>query len=72
MLDEDTFAEECARIEQLRPRAIATAHGPTIEATDVPRAFELLRAVPSQPAPPQPSQLVLDEILAGMVVEQAD
>lgn len=66
LLDEQTFAVECARIEQLNPRVIATAHGPTIEASNLSRAFELLRALPSQPAPPQPDQLVLDEIVAAM------
>lgn len=66
LLDERTFARECSRIEQLSPSAIATAHGPTIEASDLPRAFELLRAVPNRAAPPQPDQLVLDEIIAAM------
>lgn len=37
-------------------------HGPTIEASDVLRAFELLRAVSSQPAPLQPDQHVLATI----------
>lgn len=66
LLDEQTFSAECARIEQLSPHVIATAHGPTIEASDLPRAFDLLRAVPSRPAPPQPDQLVLDGIVAAM------
>lgn len=66
LLDEGTFAKECARIERLDPRVIATAHGPTIEASDIPRAFDLLRALPSRPAPPQPGQPVLDGIIAAM------
>ncbi|HTO00936.1 MAG TPA: MBL fold metallo-hydrolase, partial [Microthrixaceae bacterium] len=64
MLESDAFDMACRRVEQLRPSAIATAHGPTIEAGQIQRAFELLRAVPNSPAPPQPDQLVLDEIVA--------
>jgi flavorubredoxin len=67
MLDTDAFAATCRRIEQLRPSAIATAHGPTMEASHVHRAFELLRAVPATPAPPQPGQPVLDQIIASMM-----
>lgn len=65
MLEADAFNGACRRIEQLRPSAIATAHGPTIEADHVQRAFELLRAVPTTPAPPQPGQPVLDGIAAA-------
>lgn len=67
MVEADAFSVACSRIEQLRPSTIATAHGPTIEAGQVQRAFELLRAVPTQPAPPQPGQPVLDEIIASMM-----
>ncbi|MFN7149385.1 MAG: MBL fold metallo-hydrolase [Microthrixaceae bacterium] len=66
MVEADAFAATCRRIEQLRPSAIATAHGPTIEASHVQRAFELLREVPTTPAPPQPDQAVLDAMLGAM------
>lgn len=66
LVEQDAFAAECRRVEQLRPSAIATAHGPTIEAPQVQRAFELLRAVPHRAAPPQPGQPVLDGIVAAM------
>lgn len=65
LMSEDTYSGECARIERLNPSAIATAHGSTIEASDLPRAFELLRAVRNRPAPPQPGQIVLDRIVAA-------
>lgn len=71
MLERDAFASSCRRIEQLRPSAIATAHGPTIEASHVHRAFELLRALPDTPVPPMPGQFVLDEIIASMAGSQA-
>lgn len=66
MLEADAFAVACRSIEQLRPTVIATCHGPTIEASHVPRAFDLLRAVPDEPVPPQPGQPVLDEIVASI------
>ena len=66
IVDRDTFASECRRIEELCPTTIATAHGPTIDGEHVARAFELLRSVPTSQAPPQPGQVVLDQIIAGM------
>jgi flavorubredoxin len=68
MVEPDAFATSCRGIEQLRPSAIATAHGPTIESSHVQRAFEMLREVPSTPAPPQPDQAVLDAMLGAMAV----
>lgn len=68
MVEADAFAATCRRIEQLRPSAIATAHGPTIEASHVQRAFEMLRDVPTTPAPPHPDQAVLDAMLGAMAV----
>ena len=41
-------------------------HGPTIEASNLMQAHELLRAVPTAVAPPQPDQAVLDQMLAAM------
>ncbi len=66
LVDPEAFAVECRRVETLRPSAIATAHGPTIEASHVQRAFEMLRALPGTAVPPQPGQPVLDEIVAAM------
>ncbi|MEI2696899.1 MAG: MBL fold metallo-hydrolase [Microthrixaceae bacterium] len=66
LVEPDAFAAECRRVEQLRPSAIATAHGPTIEASHVQRAFEMLRAMPGVVAPAQPDQSVLDAITSAM------
>jgi flavorubredoxin len=71
LLDPDAFAGECRRIEQLRPSTIATAHGPTIEQSHISAAFEMLRAVPTSAAPPQPGQAVLDQIVAAMAAAVA-
>jgi hypothetical protein len=62
----DRFAEQCRRVEQLRPTTIATTHGPTITAADVPVALEMLSDTPTTPAPAQPGQPLLDQIIAGI------
>lgn len=66
MVDPDAFGVQCRRIEQLRPTAIASTHGPTIEAPDVQQAFDMLRRLPTAPVPPQPDQATLDQIVAAM------
>jgi flavorubredoxin len=66
LVDEDSFAVECRRLEQLRPTTIATCHGPTIEANRVQQALDLLRSMPTAFAPHQPDQSVLDGIVAAM------
>jgi flavorubredoxin len=66
MLDRTAYGEACARIERLGVRTIATAHGPTVGAGQVDRAFHLLRAVPDEPVPPQPGQPLLDDIVASL------
>ncbi len=66
LVDEDAFGVECRRVEQLRPSAIAGCHGPTIEASQVQQAFDMLRRLPTAQVPPQPGQPVLDQIVAAM------
>lgn len=65
LVDPVLFARECERIERMAPRTIATAHGPTIETSHLARAYELLRTVAERPAPPQPDQAVLDQLIHG-------
>ena len=66
MVDAESFGVQCRRIEQLRPAAIASTHGPTIEAPQVQQAFDMLRRLPLAAVPPQPDQAVLDQIVAAM------
>lgn len=66
MVDPVRFGEACAVIERLGVTTIATCHSPTIGASQVDRAFELLRSVPTTDVLPQPDQLVLDEIVASI------
>ena len=66
MLDAGQFGRACDSIERLGVTTIATAHGPTITGSDVARAHAMLRAMPDTVVPPQPGQLVLDEIVAAL------
>ena len=66
LVDRDRWAVECRRLSDLPVAAIASTHGPTIEASDLSWAFELLRQMPDAVAPPQPDQAVLDGIVAAM------
>lgn len=66
LTDAEAFGVQCRRVEQLRPAAIASTHGPTIEVSQVQRAFDMLRRLPVTPPPPQPDQATLDQIVAAM------
>lgn len=66
LLDAARYGAACGAIEDLGITTIATCHGPTIGSSQVNRAFELLRRVPTEPTPPQPDQFLLDEIVAQM------
>lgn len=66
LVDRDRFAASCRRIEDLGVRTIAMAHGPTIGASQVERAFEMMHGLPDADVPPQPGQPVLDEIVAAI------
>ncbi len=66
MVDPESFGLECRRVEQLRPAAIATCHGPTIEASQVQQVFDMVRRLPTAAVPPQPGQPLLEEIVASM------
>jgi flavorubredoxin len=66
MVDRNLYGEACAAIERLGVSTIATCHSPTIGASQVERAFELLRAVPGAVVLPQPDQRVLDQLVADI------
>ena len=65
LVDADRYGALCDRVESLGMRAIATAHAPLITEETTAKAFEILRALPSVPAPPVPDQVVLEAILSG-------
>jgi flavorubredoxin len=66
LVDRSRFLTECRRVTDLPLTAIAGTHGPTIEASNLAMAFELLRRLPDDAAPPQPGQELLDQIVAAM------
>ncbi len=72
MVDPLRYAEACAAIELLAPTTIASCHGPTIGPSQIGRAFELLRSVPTAAIPPQPNQPVLDQIVATIASMATD
>ena len=65
VVDAERYGALCDRVESLGIRAIATAHAPLITEESTAKAFEILRALPSVPAPPVPDQVVLEAILSG-------
>ena len=68
LLDEARYGGEVARLEALDIRAVASCHGPAIDAGLVPTALSMLRDLPRiAEVPPQPGQPVLDEIIAALV-----
>jgi len=66
LVDRDRYLAECRRVLDLPLSAIATTHGPTIEASNIEMAADMLRRLPDVAAPPQPGQEVLDQIVAAM------
>ncbi len=66
LVDPQRYAAACRRIEDLPLQAIASTHGPTIGASDLARAHELVRSIPTAAAPPQPDQVALDQMLAAV------
>ena len=66
LVDADRYAAQCRRIEELPLRAIASTHGPTIGASDLARAHEIIRSAPTLATPPQPGQADLDAMLAAL------
>lgn len=66
LVDRGRYEQQCHRIEELPVRAIAGTHAPTIGASDVRRAHELVRSVPDVTAPPQPGQADLDAMLSAL------
>ncbi|MCD9622387.1 MBL fold metallo-hydrolase [Rhabdothermincola salaria] len=66
MVDPTHFDAACRRVEDLAPTTIATTHGPTVPPGRVEQAFTMMRSLAGTVAPPQPDQVVLDQIVAEM------
>jgi flavorubredoxin len=66
-LDPLKYARHVDRVEGLRPRAVASAHGPVLKGTAITDAFARVRAMAGQPIVEPPGQTLLDELVAALV-----
>jgi flavorubredoxin len=69
IVDRLAYHEEVDRFASLGITKIASCHSPTIGADRMGRAIEMLHEVPSAPRMASPGQELLDEIIAGALVE---
>ena len=65
IVDPAKFAANCDRVQGLGAKTIVTAHSPVINEDMSDKAFQILRDLPSVPAPPAPNHDVLQAILAA-------
>ena len=70
-LDPVRYNRHVDTIEALRPRAVASAHGPILVGNAIHDAFDRVRALAGEPIIAPPGQQALDEILAGAITEPA-
>ncbi len=66
-LDPARYARHVADVEALRPRAVASAHGPVLTGAAIGDAFARVRAMAGQPIVEPPGQALLDELVAAIV-----
>jgi hypothetical protein len=69
IVDRLAYHEEVDRFASLGITKIASCHSPKIGADRMGRAIEMLHEVPSAPRMASPGQELLDEIIAGALVE---
>jgi flavorubredoxin len=65
VVDPAKYAAECDRVQALGAKTIATAHSPVISDAQSDKAFQIMRDLPSVPAPPCPDNNVLQAILGA-------
>lgn len=58
-------------MEALAPSVILSAHGPILTGSAIHDAFDRIRTMATTPRVVPPGQSLLDEILAGTLVEAA-
>jgi flavorubredoxin len=66
IVEPSAFSCTVDKVRSLDPTTIASAHSPVITGKSVARAIDMVRALPTIPAPPLPDQRVLDAILAEL------
>ena len=70
-LDPCRYNAHVDTIEALKPRAIASAHGPVLRGDQIHDAFDRVRSLAGEPRIVPPGQEALDAILAAAVTEPA-
>ena len=65
VVDPVKYGADCDRVQSLGAKTIATAHSPIITEEMSDKAFQILRDLPSVPAPPCPNNDVLQAILTA-------
>ena len=66
-LDPVRYNRHVDTIETLKPRVVASAHGPLLRGTAIHDAFDRVRSLAGEPRIMPPDQSALDEILAAVV-----
>ena len=66
IVDPALFSREVARIEQLAPTVLASAHGPVVTGANVAEAHRKMHRVAGGEVTPLPTQVDLDAILAHL------
>ena len=70
-LDPVRYNRHVDTVEALKPRAVASAHGPILVGDQIHDAFDRVRTLAGEPIIPPPGQAALDDILAQVVAEPA-
>jgi flavorubredoxin len=65
LVDQQKYAALCDRVQALGMNTIVTAHSPLITEPTLDKAFQILRDLPTVPAPPCPEQAALEAVLRG-------
>ena len=71
LVDGRKWAAEVDAAERLGATTIASCHSPVITGANVPAAFDLLRAAPTAPSMPTPTQADLDAMIAASATDVA-
>jgi len=70
MLDPAAYIRHVDEVEALGVLTVATAHGPVLSGDEIHRAFDSARQLAGRPIIAGPGQELLDELLAGSLVDQ--
>lgn len=71
-LDPKAFAAHVDSVRALKPRIVASCHGPVLRGGYVDDAFEMARGLAGAPMHPVPGQETLDQIIAGVMAGAAE